>query len=220
MAHYAYLRVSGTSQVDGDGPERQLETIEKSSGIKFPEESVFFDAAVSGTLELANREGLTKLLSIAKPGDTVWIERPDRLARDLIVNELLIREFRNANIKIVSAEGNIDLTVDDYDDPTATLIRQVLAAFAQFEKTSIVIKLRKARERVRAQKGRCDGRKPYGEKPGEKEILDTILRLHSQGEKPTAIATYLNVHGYKTRKGTAWNPGTIHRIVNRKLQSL
>lgn len=48
------------------------------------------------------------------------------------------------------------------DDPTRTLIRQVLGAIAQFEKSVIVLKLRAARERVRKSKGRCEGRKPFG----------------------------------------------------------
>jgi len=53
------------------------------------------------------------------------------------------------------------------DDPTRVLIRQVLGAVAQFEKSVIVAKLRAARVRKRRETGRCEGRKPFGTRPGE-----------------------------------------------------
>lgn len=49
------------------------------------------------------------------------------------------------------------------DTPTAVLVRQVLGAIAQFEKTSLVAKLRGARERKRREDGKCEGRKSYAE---------------------------------------------------------
>jgi len=50
--------------------------------------------------------------------------------------------------------GTIDLT------PTAEMVRQILGAVSQFEKASLVAKLRQARERIRAETGRCEGRRP------------------------------------------------------------
>src|SRR5947209_19474331 len=40
------------------------------------------------------------------------------------------------------------------------MVRQILGAVSQFDKTSLVAKLRQARERVKATKGRCEGRRP------------------------------------------------------------
>lgn len=49
--------------------------------------------------------------------------------------------------------------------PTAEMVRQILGAVAQFEKTSLVIKLRGARDRKSAKlKRRCEGRKPVPDK--------------------------------------------------------
>src|SRR5262249_8964603 len=48
---------------------------------------------------------------------------------------------------------------------TRVLIRQVLAAVAQFEKTCIVAKLRDARDRIRNKTGRCEGPLPFGQDP-------------------------------------------------------
>ena len=45
------------------------------------------------------------------------------------------------------------------ETPTAILVRQVLGAISQFEKGSLVAKLRAARDRKRAETGRCEGPK-------------------------------------------------------------
>jgi hypothetical protein len=44
------------------------------------------------------------------------------------------------------------------------MVRQILGAISQFEKASLVAKLRHARDRKRAELGRCEGRKPV---PGD-----------------------------------------------------
>jgi DNA invertase Pin-like site-specific DNA recombinase len=49
------------------------------------------------------------------------------------------------------------------DTPTAVLVRQVLGAIAQFEKASLVAKLKAARDRKRAAAGKCEGRKSWAE---------------------------------------------------------
>jgi hypothetical protein len=49
--------------------------------------------------------------------------------------------------------------------------RQVLGAVAQFEKAVIVSKLKAARVRKRRATGRCEGRKPYGTRPGEADVV-------------------------------------------------
>ena len=40
------------------------------------------------------------------------------------------------------------------------MVRQVLGAISEFEKASLVAKLKAARDRKRAATGRCEGRKP------------------------------------------------------------
>jgi DNA invertase Pin-like site-specific DNA recombinase len=47
------------------------------------------------------------------------------------------------------------------DTPTAVLVRQVLAAVAQFEKATTVAKLAAARKRIAT--GKCEGRKSHAE---------------------------------------------------------
>lgn len=217
MADLAYLRVSGASQVDGDGPERQLLKIQTAVGAEILPYNVFFEEGIAGKTELAGRPALMRLFEAAKPGDRVWVERADRLARDTITSELLIQEFQKVGVTVYSAEGGVDLTAGDPSNPTAKLIRQILAAVSEWEKDSIVIKLKVARERKKAKGFRVDGRKPYGEKPGEAEILRTIFHLRdNHGFTPSLICNHLNNEGFRTRKGTPWNSGTISRILTRQ----
>jgi len=80
------------------------------------------------------------------------------LARDLLVGEVILNQFRELGVRAIAADGGTELTAGD-DDPTRVLIRQVLGAVAQFEKAVIVSKLKAARVRKRRAEGRCEGRK-------------------------------------------------------------
>ena len=217
----AYVRVSGKGQVDGDGLRRQRDAIRRyaaASGFDVVEE--FCDAGVSGTRDLAARPGLAALLDRVESNGVkvVLVERADRLARDLMVNEVVVDQLSRAGARVLTADG-ADLTSAD-DDPTRTLIRQVLAAVAQFDKSVTVLKLRAARERKRRRDGRCEGRKPFGFAPGELATLDRIraLRRKPKGRPAlsvAAIAAILNAEGCATRTGKPWAPGTVYGILRR-----
>ena len=216
-----YLRVSGKGQVDGDGLRRQREAIRRfaaANGFEMVEE--FIDAGVSGTKDLAARPGLAALLDRVESNGVkvVVVERADRLARDLMVNEVIVDQLSRAGARVLTADG-ADLTNAD-GDPTRTLIRQVLGAVAQFDKSVIVLKLRAARDRKRRREGRCEGRKPFGTRPAEAQVLDRIraLRRKPKGRPRlsiAAIAATLNAEGVPTRTGRPWAPGTVHGILRR-----
>jgi DNA invertase Pin-like site-specific DNA recombinase len=149
----------------------------------------------------------------------VLVERADRLARDLMVGEVLLAEFRKLGVTVIAADSGTDLTAGD-DDPTRVLIRQVLGAVAQFEKSVIVAKLRAARIRKRKATGRCEGRKPFGTRPGEADVLALIhkLRRKPRGGKSLSfdrIAARLNSEGVSTRTGKPWAGATVCGILAR-----
>jgi DNA invertase Pin-like site-specific DNA recombinase len=202
----AYLRVSGKGQVNGNGFPRQREAIERyarAAGSELVGE--YRNEGVSGTKDLDDREGLSDLLARIRSNGVrlVLVERADHLARDLMVGEVLLAEFRKLGVTVIAADSSTDLTAGD-NDPTRVLIRQVLGAVAQFEKSVIVAKLRAARVRKRKATGRCEGRKPFGTKPGDGERLSY-----------DAIAAKLNADGVSTRTGKAWLGPTVCGIVKR-----
>ena len=219
----SYVRVSGKSQGDGDGFPRQSETIKKFAKKQGLDLVDSYQDVISGTKEMNDRNGLAELLDRVESNGikTVLVERADRIARDLVVGEVILRQFRDLGVKVIAADSGTDLTVAD-DDPTRTLIRQVLGAVSQFEKSVIVLKLRAARNRKRrTEPGWREGRKPFGHYPGEVAALKRIkqLRRKPRGKKrPSyqAVAAVLNSEGHTTRTGIEWNRGCVYSICKRE----
>lgn len=219
----SYLRVSGKGQVNKGGFPRQRDAVRKfARANSFEIVAEYRDEGVSGTKELENRAGLAALLDhIESNGiQAVLVERADRLARDLMVGEVILGQFRDLGVKVISADSGVDLTTGD-NDPTRTLIRQVLGAVSQFEKSILVLKLRAARERTKRRTGRCEGAKPYGYYQGEDEIIQRIKKLHRKphGEKPKGfyvIAKQLDKEGVPTRSGAKWSGALVRAILTRK----
>jgi DNA invertase Pin-like site-specific DNA recombinase len=219
MKAFSYLRVSGMGQVDGDGFDRQRAAIAaRADTIGATIVREFRDEGVSGTVE--DRPALADLFVSLNGVRTVIVERADRIARDLLTSEVILARFRAAGVQVIEAESGTDLSQNDPDNPTGTLIRQILAVIAQFEKTSIVAKLRKARRRQREATGRCEGRKPFGDRPGEAEVIE---RMRAMRRKPKGkdrmsyaeIAAALNADGGATRTGAPWHAETVRKILNR-----
>ena len=209
---FAYLRVSGKGQVKGDGFPRQLAAIRqyaKAHGIRI--KKVFREEGVSGAKELANRPALSELMGALHSNRTrlVLVEKLDRLARDLMIQETIIGDLRKHGFELISA-AEPDLLKDD---PTRKLMRQVFGAIAEYEKTMIVVKLRAARERKRARTGRCEGRKPFGFYPGENRTIERMRTLRRDGAGYQRIAEALDSEGLPTRKGSPWQPASVRRIL-------
>lgn len=228
----SYMRCSGEGQTTGDTWDRQSAAIAKYAGanqITVLEE--FRDAGVTGKMELEGRDGLSRCLAFVRENNVplVLVESSDRLARDMIVAEVIVREFQKIGLRVVAASGGIDLTEGDDRNPTAKLVRQILAAVSEFDRCVIVLKTRAARQRVRMRdgeakgylgdealaKGRCEGRKPYGALPSETEVLTLIRRLRIDGAKLREIVDYLNERSIMARSGKVWTVGSLARILAR-----
>jgi DNA invertase Pin-like site-specific DNA recombinase len=218
MKGVTYLRVSGGSQVDRGGFPRQrdaCETYARANGIELVAE--FRDEAVSGTTDAAFRQGFSSMVErIAGNGvRVVLVEAADRLARDLIVSETLIAQLRKLGMRVVEARSGIDLT--DAADPSRVLVRQLLGAVSEYQKSEIVGKLAKARQRARMAHGRCEGRKPYGSREGEQRGLRRIGELvNDERCSLRAAAKRLNDEGIPTRGGNPWTAQAVANIARRQ----
>jgi DNA invertase Pin-like site-specific DNA recombinase len=136
---------------------------------------VFEEKGVCGATELENRPALTDMFE-ALPGDgtkLVLIEKLDRLARDLMVQEKIIGDLRKRGFDLISVMEP-DLL---QNDASRIMMRQIFGAVAQYETAMIVGKSRSARQRMKAKTGRCEGRKPYGFRPGEAVVRDRIRSM-------------------------------------------
>jgi DNA invertase Pin-like site-specific DNA recombinase len=209
---FGYLRVSGRGQLAGDGFPRQREAIQRyadAHSIKIVR--WFQERAVCGATEWENRPAWSEMVQNLNGVRTIIVERAERLARDLGVQEWILRDLKQRAVTLVSAtEENLDA------DPTRVLFRQMLGAIAQYDRAMTVLKLRAARKRIKAATGRCEGRKPWGTLPGEPELLARMKDLRAQGWTFDRMAATFNAEAISTRiAGGRWFGSTVAKILRR-----
>jgi DNA invertase Pin-like site-specific DNA recombinase len=167
-------------------------------------------AAVSGSDPIGERPGFKAMLDrIAGNGvSCILVESPDRFARDLTV-QLTGHDFlKSLGISLIPA------TAPDFfteDTPTAVLVRQVLGAIAQFEKTSLVAKLKAARDRKKTAMGKCGGRKSYAE--ARPEVVALAKQLRSQRLSLRKISAALASQGYLTASGKPYVASAVQAML-------
>ena len=225
-----YLRVSGLGQVDKDGEKRQEEAVLAfcaQNGLTCL--NLKFEAGVSGTVEGLDRPAFREVLDLieanraaseAAGGDVEYpcivVERMDRLARDLMVQELLLRECRERGIQVYTADqpGLVDIA-SNLGDPTRKLFRQIMGALAEWEKSALVLKLRKARDRKRAETGRCEGILPFYLTPQGRMILAFVQVRREKNWTVRAILEELNAEGFTTCTGKPWTKRPLLQLVQK-----
>jgi DNA invertase Pin-like site-specific DNA recombinase len=219
---FAYIRVSGPDQLKGDGPERQREAIlafAASNDIAIVE---FFTEQVTGKNDGDTRIEWSRLLGQLNGVRTIIVEKLDRLARLLIVQEKILLDLASRDVVLLTADGQDS---DDVD-PARVMFRQFLGAIAQYERACIVSKLRSARDRKRRDTGRCEGAKRYGTLDDKSELkiygyigaeettLELMKMLRCGGKTFDQIAEILNETDHPTRHGKKWYGTTINNILN------
>jgi DNA invertase Pin-like site-specific DNA recombinase len=214
---FAYLRVSDVSQVKGDGFTRQLKTITDYAQRNNLVIAETFKESISGTEE--DRPVLASLIVTLEKNHhgvkTVIIEKLDRLARDLMVQEAIIRDFKRHGFSLISALEGPDLCSNE---PTRKLIRQLFGAIAEYDKSMTQLKLRAARDRMRLKTGKCEGRKGYKDTEEGQSLIRHIKALHrtpKYGKRKTLqqIADILNEEGFVTIDGNRWSVQRVFQVI-------
>jgi DNA invertase Pin-like site-specific DNA recombinase len=145
---------------------------------------------------------------------TIIVETANRFARDLMVQEVGFARLKSRGVTLIAADSPAAFVEDT---PTARLVRQVLGAIAEFDKAMTVAKLKGARDRIRRERGKCEGRKPLAETHPVAVAL--AKRLHRASPKNGArrslrkIAAELAAVGHKAESGMPFNPRTIKAMV-------
>lgn len=219
---YGYLRVSGQGQISGDGFPRQKKAIEVwASKNRVKIVRWFAEEAVSGETEETDRPAFTEMVRVILENHvkTVVVESMDRLARAYRIQEQIILYLAARDITLISANTAENITQAFQDDPMKKALIQMQGVFAELDKSMLVKKLRTARERKRAETGRCEGRKPYGETSQELRVIGIIKGLrrkprgHGEPMPFNRIARKLNDAGIKTRYGRMWRSTQIRSII-------
>ena len=208
----AYYRTSSATNVgaDKDSMRRQKDAVEayaKRAGLDVVRE--FYDPAVSGADPIDQRPGFIDLLTYltGNGARTVLVENASRFARDLAV------QIAGHDLMLKRGIDLIPVDAPDHfkdDTPTATMVRQILGSVSQFEKASLVQKLRKARDRKREETGRCEGRPPVPDHV-KREARRLARRNPRTGKKRSLrkIAAELAVLGYVSPAAKTYGPQSI-----------
>lgn len=214
----AYLRTSSSANVGGDSDHRQRTAIRSYAmrvGVEVVKE--FYDAAVSGADPIDSREGFASLLSWATENGvkTIIVESASRFARDLIVQETGYQFLTAQGFTLIAADDPDAFTADT---PTARMVRQILGAVSEFEKASLVAKLKGARDRKSAATGkRIEGRRGYDDT--NPELVCHAKRLARRSPKTgksrslREISTELAALGYITGNGNPFSAAQVKRLL-------
>lgn len=214
----AYYRTSSATNVgeDKDSHKRQEDAC-KGYAAKHGMEvcNGFYDAAVRGSESVVNRAGFSEMIEYMNNMgiSVILVETVNRFSRDLIVQLTGYEFLRKGGISLIPVDCP---THFQEDTPTAKMVRQILGAVSEFEKSSLVEKLRKARDRKRATMGRCEGRKPV-----PSAVTGLAVSLRASGASYRAIGAKLLEMGHgvieRGDDGKYYNTGKAYKAGSVKL---
>jgi len=147
-----YCRVSTENQKEEGTIEIQEKALKQyANENNFELMRILKDEGISGSSELENRPGLAELFNFIeddKGVEGVLIFKLDRLARDLYIQEHLIKKLELLNIELISIKEP-DLSSKD---PMRKAFRQFMGIVSELEKAFITLRLTGGRIN-KAQKG-------------------------------------------------------------------
>jgi DNA invertase Pin-like site-specific DNA recombinase len=217
----AYLRTSSVTNVgeDKDSDKRQMGAIEAYARrhgyvIELPP---YYDAGVSGADPITDRPGFVQMLGYLREHQdvrTVLVENASRFARDLTVQLVGHDMLRGLGIELIPVDAPAYFTDET---PTAVMVRQILGAVIQFQKSALVQQLRAARERKRAATGKCGGRKSHSEAHPATVALARSLRWINkrmrQKRSLRDVAATLAERGHVSSSGKPFGPSAIRSML-------
>ncbi|MCA1838802.1 MAG: recombinase family protein [Actinomycetota bacterium] len=222
MRPAVYVRVSTEEQAQtGTSLRTQIDSLKgdlKSEKAVVP--LLFIDDGYSGATP--HRPGLMELETAIAEGKVseVRITALDRLSRDLVLQETLLSRWAKQGVTFIS-QREPDLGLND---PTRVLIRQVLGAISQYERSVIAGRMLAGRI-ARARQGYWPGGKaPFGLvldgeppraviDPDKAEVIrEAGLRI-LKGERAAWVAEDLNRRNVEGPGGKGWESGYLSRML-------
>jgi site-specific DNA recombinase len=220
-----YARVSGDQQVEDDTIASQLDLLERrilQDGRAVTPELRFIDDGYRG--ETLLRPGLERSRDTAAAGaiDRLYVENPDRLARNYAYQMVLVDELRHHGVEIIFLNGDLG------QGPEGRSLLQVQGIIAEYERTKIRERCRRGRL-FAARSGRVSapGDAPYGyryvtkqEGGGEARYVVSFAEARTvkemftwcgvEGCSLSRIRRRLKGRGIVTRTGkTTWDRSTV-----------
>lgn len=166
MMKYGYIRVSTRGQAsEGNGLEAQREAL-KAAGAE-----VLFEDVMTG--RVVDRPAFDEMLEKVQSGDEIMVTKLDRFARSVAQASELIGKLLDDGVTVyVLNVGKLD------NSPSGKLMRNMLLAFAEFERDLIVERTQEGKAIARQKSGYHEGRPPKFSKQQVEHALE-LLENHS-----------------------------------------
>ena len=181
--------------------------------------ATFEDADAHG--DDAERPGLWQAIGALRRGDELWVDDPKRLARDLMLGEVIRKEVAKKGATVVSVKMATENTLE------GEMVRKILAVVAEYEKKANAMLTKSRMQRHQATGRRMSAIPPYGmtadptdparmiPEPDEQAIVQRIVALDAAGLGCVRIKRKLEAAGIKCRGRDSWNSKTLAAIIRR-----
>ena len=203
MTIYGYKRVSTDEQVKGTSLQTQKTIIEGVAKSNLLDENAIVwleEKGVSGGKKFFERPAVEDIEF--KEGDTIIVAALDRFNRDVVDCLTTVKEFKKLGISLI-INGHGDVTDDA--NIYSTFMMQIMAVFAEFEKTKIKERQTRGIKEKRERGGYLGGKIPWGcekiglghksvlqEKPERRRAIEAMVRLNADGKGSRPIAEYVS----------------------------
>ena len=183
----------------------------------------FTDVGKSGALGLDKRLGLAEALESLRKGDELIVAKLDRLARDSYLSAYLQFQVEKRGARILSAsEDSLN-----GDDATSKLLKQIIQAFAEFERQQIRSRIKSTMALKISRNERVSRFPRYGttftddgqhvvDVPEEQEVIRLVKSLKDSGLGITKVKKELERRKIKTARGKdIWNYWSCRNLYHR-----
>jgi DNA invertase Pin-like site-specific DNA recombinase len=190
------------------------------------------DTNVSGASKLEDRPGMREVLAWLPRADYVLAAKLDRYARSVLEFQRLLDAAKSTNATIVTADGVVS-------PQNASLIINVLAAFAEYERDMIKARITDSKEHFRSRGNHLGGLAPYGyavdgpvnnkrwviDETAAATVRECADRLTNHGGSLTGLAHELNERGVlppadharqrdgRKVRGARWHSTTLRDVL-------
>jgi DNA invertase Pin-like site-specific DNA recombinase len=190
------------------------------------------DTNVSGASKLEDRPGMREVLAWLPRADYVLAAKLDRYARSVLEFQRLLDAAKATKAVIVTADGVVS-------PENSSLIANVLAAFAEYERDMITARITASKEHFRQRGNHLGGIAPYGyavtgpvndkrwviDETAAAIVRDCADRLVNHGATLTGLARELNERGVlppaeharqrdgRKLRGQRWHSTTLRDVL-------
>jgi site-specific DNA recombinase len=223
-----YIRVSSREQRDDgvslDAQRARIRAYAEAMELELV--AIEEDPGISAKT-VAARPGLLRALALLDTGhaEGIVVTKLDRLTRSVRDLGDLVERYFGAKFSLLSLSDAIDTR-----SASGRLVLNVLMSVAQWEREATGERTRDALAHLKAEgvivggeplgmrrTGAVDqhGRQVFEEDPAEAATVRRIRELRGEGRSLRAIVAALQSEGHRTKRGGAWAPTTVQKVLAR-----